>query len=130
MPGQPSDEKWMNPYNAPRDTDAGDTTAYLSAEREMAKAIRNGDPRKSGKNRQAAPPVVNILAGNEVRDKRGKPVGTVEAVEADGAVVLTPAGKVKVPLDAFGQNAKGLLIGITKSEFDALVAAATSTPGS
>jgi hypothetical protein len=69
-----------------------------------------------------------IAIGSQVRDKRGKPVGAVEGVEADGAVVVTAAGKVKVPLEAFGKDDKGLVIGITKAEFDKLVASATAAP--
>ena len=69
-----------------------------------------------------------IAIGSEVRDKKNKPVGTIERVEPDGAIVVTAAGKVKVPAEAFGTDGKGLIIGITKAEFDKLVASANASP--
>ena len=55
-------------------------------------------------------------------------LGVVEAVDSDGAVVSTGPSRVKVPLEAFGKKGDRLMLGITKSEFDKLVAAATATP--
>jgi hypothetical protein len=43
-------------------------------------------------------------------------------------VIVTAAGKVKVPLNAFGKNRAGLLIGMTKRDFEALVAKANAMP--
>ncbi|HEY0414028.1 MAG TPA: hypothetical protein VGD66_12900 [Allosphingosinicella sp.] len=80
--------------------------------------------RANGRARPAKP--ADLLAGAAISDSGGKPVGTIEAVDADGAIVATAAGKVKVPLDAFGKNKAGLLIGMTKAEFEALVAKATA----
>jgi hypothetical protein len=88
-----------------------------------------GMPRNKGTNGGTRPATAaEIAIGSEVRDKKSKPVGTIAEVEADGAVVVTAAGKVKVPLDAFGKDDKGLIIGITKAEFDKLVASATAAP--
>jgi hypothetical protein len=70
----------------------------------------------------------DVKAGAAVADKYGRPLGTVESVDADGAVVVTAAGKAKVPLDAFGKNAKGLLLAVTKREFESLVAKANAAP--
>jgi hypothetical protein len=72
--------------------------------------------------------VADLVAGAAVSDARGAKIGTIESVAADGAVVAADAGKVKVPLDAFGKNRGGLLLGLGKAEFDALVAKAQAAP--
>jgi len=70
----------------------------------------------------------DIVAYAAVSDSAGEPVGTIESVDPDGAVVMTAAGRVKVPLNAFGKNKKGLLIGMTKRDFETLVTKANATP--
>ena len=70
----------------------------------------------------------DIVVGSQVSDSRGRPVGTISRIELDGAVVTTASGAVRVPFDAFGKNDKGLVIAITKSQFDALVAKAQAVP--
>jgi len=130
-PAPPSNEGTQNPYGGPRDSDAGDTSVYLNNERETAKAMRDRAAREAEQAnlpRGSAAAAGDLAAGSEVRDRKGIVVGTIEAVEADGAIVSTGAAKVKVPLDAFGKNKKGLLLGITKAEFDAVVAGATAAP--
>ena len=69
-----------------------------------------------------------LVIGSAVRDRKGIAVGTIGIVDSEGAVVETATGKVKVPLDAFGIDKKGIVIGITKAEFDSLVTRATSSP--
>ena len=86
----------------------------------------------SARSRDAAPKTAravpakpsDVTAGSEVRDKAGVVIGTIDSVSMAAAVVATPGGKVEVPLEAFGKNNKGLLVGMTKAEFDAAVAAA------
>lgn len=121
----------MNPAGAPRGMEAHENAGNLSTRDEIERLKRQKELEErndsSGAGGSAAA-ASDIVAGSEVRDKRGKVVGTVETVDADGAVVATAAGKVKVPLDAFGKNRKGLLIGITKAEFDAAVAEAVAQP--
>ena len=70
----------------------------------------------------------DVVAGKPVRDSNGNPVGTVESVDGAGAIVATGTGRVVVPLQAFGKNSDGLLLGVTKAEFDALVAGAAGQP--
>jgi hypothetical protein len=47
-------------------------------------------------------------------------------VDPDGVVVSTAAGKVKIPADAFGHNKAGLLLDMTKRDFDNIVAQANA----
>ena len=87
------------------------------------------DRRAAGAALRAKPATAaDVTAGAAVSDKYGRPLGTIEAAAADGAVVVTAAGKVKVPLEAFGKTAKGLLLEVTKREFDGLVAKANAAP--
>jgi len=66
----------------------------------------------------------DVTAGSEVRDSKGAVLGKVESASMSAAVVATEAGKVEVPLEAFGKNNKGLLLAMTKVDFDKLVAGA------
>ncbi|MEP9358609.1 hypothetical protein [Sphingomonas sp. KR3-1] len=66
----------------------------------------------------------DILAGGEVHDSKGVVLGKIESVSMSAAVVVADAGKVEVPLEAFGKNNKGLLLALTKKDFDAMVAGA------
>lgn len=66
----------------------------------------------------------DVTAGSEVRDSKGAVLGKVESVSMAAAVIVAEAGKVEVPLEAFGKNNKGLLLALTKKDFDAMVAGA------
>lgn len=65
-----------------------------------------------------------LATGATVNDKTGTAMATVVTIDADGVVVATPTGKVKVPADAFGHNNAGLLLDMTKADFDKIVARA------
>jgi hypothetical protein len=64
----------------------------------------------------------DLLPGRHIFDKRGQMLGDVAAVDALGVTVATRAGKVAVPAEAFGKNNHGLMLELTKKQFDALVA--------
>ncbi|MDF7777475.1 hypothetical protein P1X14_19615 [Sphingomonas sp. AOB5] len=85
-------------------------------------------PRPTSSRARPAKPE-DVVAGAEVRDSKGVVIGTVESVSMAAAVVASPGGKVEVPLEAFGINNKGLLVGMTKAAFDAVVAQAGKPPG-
>lgn len=82
-----------------------------------------------GKVRAVAAAAGDVRVQASVRDSRGVAVGTIEAVDPDGAVVAAQSGRVKVPLDAFGKDPDGLVLGITKKAFERLVVAANARPG-
>ena len=85
--------------------------------------------RKANRGKRAvAAAAADLVAGSAVRDKAGTPIGTIESVDVTGVVVVSAAGKVKVPAEAFGKDKNGLLIQIGKAEFDAAVAQANITP--
>jgi hypothetical protein len=85
--------------------------------------------RKANRSKRAtAATAQDLVAGSAVRDKAGTPIGTIESVDVTGVVVVSAAGKVKVPAEAFGKDRHGLLIQIGKAEFDAAVAQANASP--
>jgi hypothetical protein len=130
-PSVPTGVPGSNPYASPDGIDSrAGRTMPTEADR-LAIDERAADARAAQEARggRAVPArASDIVAQAIVSDSSGQPVGTIETVEADGAVVVTAAGKVKVPLDAFGKNRKGLLIGMTKRDFEALVAKANDAP--
>jgi hypothetical protein len=92
---------------------SGDETAER-----LARENRDG-----GKAIPASP--ADIVAGLQVSDTNGVLIGTVDSVGADGAVILYGSQRARIPLHAFGKNKNGLLLGITKAQFEAAVASAT-----
>ena len=69
----------------------------------------------------------DIRAGLAVFDQQGGEVGTVETVDADGAVVATGKVRAKLPLTSFGKNNRGLVISLSKAQLEAAAQAQTPT---
>jgi hypothetical protein len=122
-PGMPP-----NPYERPREMDANDQLLN-SPNDYLRRGVQNSntdqlakDAKSGGRTRPAK--ADEVVAGAQLLDKAGVAIGTIESVAADGAVVATLTGKVKIPLEAFGINKKGLLVDLSKKEFDTLVAQA------
>lgn len=72
-----------------------------------------------------APAAANVTAGATVVDTTGAPVGTIESVSGDNAVLSTGTVKAAIPVASFAKGANGLVIGITKADLEAKVQAAT-----
>jgi hypothetical protein len=70
----------------------------------------------------------DVTVGSKVSDMKGVPVGMIESVDADGAVIVTTVGKAKLGLDTFGKNKDGLLLAVTKAQLDAAIQAAAAKP--
>lgn len=117
----------MDPLGIPRDMQAGNGLADPSGSDLLYKKVRDASDDRAASKGTVPAKAADIIVGAAVEDSRGKPVGTINSVTAEGAVVATAAGKVMVPIDAFGKNRKGLLLGITKAQFDAAVAGAMGT---
>lgn len=98
--------------------------AAIAKQRE---ASRPGAGAKPTRSVPAKPEEVTI--GSEVRDTKGVLIGTVESVSMAAAVLKYDTGKVEVPLEAFGKNNKGLMIGMTKADFMKAVADANKPAG-
>jgi hypothetical protein len=69
----------------------------------------------------------DIKAGAQVYDPKGGAVGKVESVAADGVVVSTGSVRAKIPAKSLGKSDKGLVIAMTKSEFEAAAKKAPSS---
>ena len=105
----------------------GGDTADADAERARQRGIDSARKRERdnpSSNRSVPAKPEEVVAGAEVRDPKGAVVGSVDSVSMGAAVIATPAGKVEVPLEAFGKNKQGLLIPMSKSDFDKAVAEA------
>jgi hypothetical protein len=85
-----------------------------------AKALRD----KLGPARPAK--AQEIVAGATVNDNAGTFIAKIDAVEADGVVLSNGVAKVRVPADAFGHNRAGLLLDMTKVQFDKVIAQANA----
>lgn len=69
----------------------------------------------------------DLRTGAQVRDQTGGLVGTIEATDPGGAVVSTGSARARLTLDSFGRNNQGLVIAMTKAQFEA--AATAANPG-
>ena len=70
----------------------------------------------------------DVQAGVQVRDQTGGMVGTIESVDATGAVVATGTARAKLPLTSFGRNNQGLVISLTRAQLEAAAQQAAPTP--
>lgn len=109
-----------------RGADSAAKSTEIARDEAIARSQREGSKPRSARAVPAKPE--DVVAGAEVRDSKGVAIGTVESVTMVDAIVFSAGGKVSVPLEAFGKNSKGLLIGMTKDEFDAAVVEAASKP--
>ena len=65
-----------------------------------------------------------LAVGASVNDNTGAPMAKIAELDADGVVVSMGMAKVKVPAQAFGHNKAGLLLDLTKAQFEQVVAQA------
>lgn len=112
---------------------AGGGNGALVDQVERARREARGDRQRAGSparraDRARPATAAEVIAGAEVKDSSGVLIGTIESVSAEGAVILSGGGRVRIPLDSFGRNGGGLLLGITKAEFDQVVTGAVATP--
>lgn len=68
----------------------------------------------------------DITAGAKVYGPKNGLVGTIEEVNAGGAIVATGKSRVQLPLASFAKNNLGLVISVSKDQLDAQAAAAAS----
>src|ERR1044072_3555000 len=98
-----------------RNGDSYDREVGIARDDAVAAAHRRETAPKTARAVPALPEDVTV--GSEVRDKKGMVIGTIVSVSMAAAVVSSTGGKVEVPLEAFGKNKQGLLVGMTKAEF-------------
>lgn len=66
----------------------------------------------------------DVQVGAAVSDSAGVSFGKVEAVDAQGVTVSSGAIRAKLPLSSVGVGPNGLVISVTKAEFEAAARAA------
>ena len=71
----------------------------------------------------------DVVPGRALRDIKGEPIARVDSVDAQGVIVAAGSTRVRLPLNAFGKDEMGLLLGITADKFRALVVKATNSGG-
>ncbi len=113
---------------------SGNSAAITSANRDNNAAYNQLIGAADGKRNTEAPgkvyhaPVAataaDIKPGAPLRDIKGAIIGKIVSVDASQAVVDTGQTKIGVPLNAFGKDDSGLLLGMTAEKFNALVAQA------
>ena len=101
---------------------AVDRAARVAADRAVRES-REGSEKAARSGRARPANAADLTVGAEVRDSEGVPIGTIELVDAAGVQILSEGRRARLPADAFGKDRHGLLIGITKAEFDKAVAA-------
>lgn len=119
---------------APGAGDAGkSSSAYRESNSAYNRLIGSADPKAitgqdSYKSRRAAVPatIADIRPGSALRDSHRVAIGTVESLDDQGAIVNTGAMKIRVPVNAFGKDEQGLVLGITAARFSELVAKANA----
>lgn len=102
--------------------DTMDRDAMMARDAELAKAGGRDRAGKTHTPRSVPAKPEDVLVGAEVRDMKGVHVGTIESVSMAAAVLKADGGAVEVPLEAFGKDSQGLLIGMSKADFDKIVA--------
>jgi hypothetical protein len=85
---------------------------------QLTELIANAGPRPAN--------TADIVAGTQLRDVNGQPVGRITAVAADGATVDTGKAQVKLPLGSFGIGSSGLVIPITAQKLNEIIAQSES----
>jgi hypothetical protein len=112
----------VNPYNS-----SNVTSQYLQ-QKQIGNLPEQQKPRaNAGKSDHARPATKEELtAGATVNDKTGTAIAKIEQIDADGVIVSTGLAKIKVPAEAFGHNKAGLLLDMTKAQFEQVVASANA----
>lgn len=104
-------------------------SAPSSATPDTAAAPTSGSPAASASadtTATAAATRADLKTGTAVYDSAGATVGTIQSVTATGAVVASGKLRAEIPAASFAKNSRGLVIGITKAEFEAAVNRAKS----
>lgn len=91
----------------------------LEAEAEAEVAVETETESEAAAGETVLAEPADIIVGAEVRDPDGGLVGTIESVDAQGAVVATGNARAKLPIASFGRNRRGLVISLSRAELEA-----------
>jgi preprotein translocase subunit YajC len=93
----------------------------LMAAPALAQDAATTQPAQAGATAAADAGPVSVTPGTAVVDASGAPVGTIESVTPQGAVVSTGTAKAALPLNAFAKRDNGVAISMSKAELEAAV---------
>lgn len=124
-PTPPAEPSMQTPDPATQTPDPSATTPPPSTTPDPSASQSTTPPAGGGTVTQAT--AADIQAGAQVRDQAGAPVGTIESVSAEGAVVSTGTVRAQLPITSFGKDNQGLVIAMTKTQLEA--AAGQRSPG-
>jgi hypothetical protein len=108
------------PLDAFGKNDAGLMIAVTAAEFQTAIAA-SSVPVPAEEPEIVAATAADMTPGAPVRDIEGAAIGTVQEMVESGVILLADGKKVKLALDSFAKDENGLLIGITATEFRAII---------
>lgn len=124
-PTPPAEPSMQTPDPATQAPDPSATTPPPATTPDPSASQSATPPASAGTVTQAT--AADIQAGAQVRDQAGAPVGTIESVSAEGAVVSTGTVRAQLPITSFGKDNQGLVIAMTKTQLEA--AAGQRSPG-
>ncbi len=64
---------------------------------------------------------LKLVAGAQVYGSSGNMVGTIKSADAQFVTLTTPKGDVRIPLNGFGSNEKGVMLNMTDAELAAAI---------
>jgi hypothetical protein len=115
VPTTETDQSTVSDAGAPAPDAAADSTAgtdsTATADSTSAQAPSTGQPVAVSK--------ADVKTGATVLGSDGAAVGKIESVSADVAVVSTGKAKAQIPFTSFGKTDKGLVIAMSKTQFEA-----------
>jgi hypothetical protein len=86
----------------------------------------SGQTTATGKSAEVTRAVeADFKKGATVYDSTGAVIGTVDSFTSSSATINTGKVRAAIPLSSFGKGDTGLVIGMSKSEFEAAASAAT-----
>lgn len=125
-PTPPAEPSMQTPDPATQTPDPAATTPPTSSTPDPSASQSTATP-PAGAGAVSQATAADIQAGAQVRDQAGAPVGTIESVSAEGAVVSTGTVRAQLPISSFGKDNQGLVIAMTKVQLEA--AAGQRSPG-
>lgn len=103
-----------------------DPIAAYEQQRSLNNLPGQKGPANSKLGHARAAKATELAAGATVNDNSGVPIATIQEVDPDGVVVAMGTAKVKIPAEAFGHNNLGLLLDMSKAQFEQVVAKANA----
>lgn len=93
----------------------------ISADEFLAAIAENSVPVVQEQQQIMDATVADMVNGAPVRDSEGVEFGTIDGLAENGAILVMDGRKVRLKLQSFAKDEKGLIIGITASELRAML---------